>query len=435
MDSIQMKIAKTAAKNWGQKEPETIEESLGITWDSEVAAVKGIAKTLNLDDSVVNKLVGTKDDEGKLKRDGEIYTRDTISPEVASQIKEAMKGKDKNKTILKILSTIHDSWVRNNSDNFLKPDRNKERQFVSLQLLDWEEVESDLLFLKPILEGAGIQIDEEQLKKQHELEQTEYMIDKGIFSHEDLIKHLSKGSKSYKALDGLDTKNGGNIHELLQNPEIAEKMAGQIESKVPIKSREELAVDLIKSDNPILDQIYWIETVRYDTSFNEEKCPKLNQPITLREIMLSKLIGKPYPTYILEGISDHNYNRYENELRAYFIGDENYAADQYEGHISRIKERASEENSGRKGIVSFGYDKSSNRIPGNVEITLNDLYKAGLDPKSMGWKEKTKARVNPKEMAKMGVREGLTLIDYNKVKDFFNRILDRDRNDGGKGEK
>lgn len=254
MDTIQMKIAKTAAQNWGQQEPTTLEEALGITWDSEVAAVEGIGKALNLDESVVEKLVGTKDESGKLNRDGEIYTKAAISPEIAEQISASIRGPE---DILSILSTIHDAWAKNNPNNFLKPDRNKERQFVDLRLLNWGEVESDLIFLQPILEAAGVTLDMEALREAHEMQQIQYLLDNKIFSHEDLVAHISQGSKVYSALEGLETKHGGNIDELLQNPEIAEKMAGQIESKVAIRSKDDFKEYIRQSENRNLT------TVRY----------------------------------------------------------------------------------------------------------------------------------------------------------------------------
>ena len=37
--------------------------------------------------------------------------------------------------------------------------RPKDYQFVDLRLLSYEEVESDLIFLKPILEGCNIEMD------------------------------------------------------------------------------------------------------------------------------------------------------------------------------------------------------------------------------------------------------------------------------------
>ena len=37
-----------------------------------------------------------------------------------------------------------------------------------MELLDWGEVQSDLLFLKPILEASGIELDEKELRQLEE---------------------------------------------------------------------------------------------------------------------------------------------------------------------------------------------------------------------------------------------------------------------------
>ena len=70
------------------------------------------------------------------------------------------------------------------------------------------------------------------------------MVENGIFSHEDLVEHLRTGVEFYPALEGLRTVHNDEktISDLLAEPEIAERMATQIESKVQIRSREELGV-------------------------------------------------------------------------------------------------------------------------------------------------------------------------------------------------
>ena len=202
MDSIEIKIAKIAAQNWGEKEPENLEAAKKITNGSEISAIKGIVSVLDLDESSKQTMID------------DVYNSDKISESIAQEIREKFKKdplstKDpKNEMIIKVLSIIHDGWIKNNADNFLKPGRNKERQFVPLQLLNWGEVESDFIFLKSILEAAGVEIDEEELKKEFKVEQQEYMIENKIFSHEDLVSHLSKGAESYPTLKGLETVNG-----------------------------------------------------------------------------------------------------------------------------------------------------------------------------------------------------------------------------------
>ena len=321
-NKIEMKIAKAAAEHWQMDEPMTLEDAIDMTGKSEIASVIGIVRTLGLDDKIIDQLIGELDDEKMPIGNGIIYTSETIPEEIASQIASKIRGSDSSKNVLNILSTVHDSWVRNNPNNFMKVNdegkrRNKERQFVPLQLLNWAEVENDLVFLKPILEAAGIEIDIEALKREFGIMQQEYLIDNKIFSHEDLVNHLMKGSKKYEALEGLETKFGGKIDDLLQEQQIAEETATQIESSgVQIKTKEELAKEITESRSEELDEVFWIETVESDDpNFDKEKLPNINGPISRREVMLSKLTGKPYPEYIFDGIEDYKHDRYKAEVR------------------------------------------------------------------------------------------------------------------------
>lgn len=433
-ESIQMNIAKTAAENWRQPLPNTLEESLKITWDSEVAAVQGIKNALNLDESMVEKLVGTKDENGQWKRDGEIYNRETLSQEVSSIMKQSIENANKNVNILDILSTIHDAWVKNNSNNFLKPERNKERQFVPLPLLDWGEVESDLLFLKPILEGADIKIDESQLKEEFEVRQAEYMANNGIFSQDDLEKHLKQKS-FYSVLNGLETKNGGIIKDLLKNDEIIHRMAQQISSKVEIKSREQLAMDIIKSETPSLDNVLWLETVENDFKSQGWNAPNLSDPISKREAILSKCIGHPYPDYFINERAVHpaTHDCYKNELREP-KDDEKTVADNYKSEILNRKQEAinmSDPSLDTLGVIELNTRKDiikNNEEQHCIKLSKRDLLKAGLKPEKLGFKEISRAnrrKIRPKEIAEAEGEYGITTTHVNKIKEFFTRLLNK----------
>ena len=223
IESIEMKIAKTAAKNWGQDEPTNLEEAKGITWGSEEAAIDGILSVLGID----------KNEKQNLMND--IYTNDKISTSNAMQIKRALEANGTSKSVIDMLSVIHDQWVKNNPNKFLQPDRNKEYQFTNLMLLNWKEANSDLLFLKPIIEACNIKLDDKDIEETFNNMQKDYLEKNNISSHEDLVNKLSQGDSFYPALNGIETEHGGNISKLLQNPEIANKMARQIEERIQIK--------------------------------------------------------------------------------------------------------------------------------------------------------------------------------------------------------
>ena len=338
MDVIEMKIAKASAKRWKHEVAKDLDSAIKGSAGSEIAAVRGIVETLGLNEDIFEKLIGTIDENGKANGDGIVYTSDVIPEDISEKIREGITGSDQNKKVLNILSTIHDSWVKNHPDNFLKKDRNKERQFVPLQLLDWDEVENDFVFLKPILESAGIEIDEEALRSEFNISQEEYLIDNKIFSHDDLVRHLMKGSEFYSTLEGLETEHGVNICEILENKIYTETMAKQIESRVSIKSKDEHVQDITNNDSKELDKVLWIETVeRDDPYFDEEKLPNLNEPTSRREVMLSKLTGKPYPDYVFDGITDYKHDSYKVDVRNPKSDEEIDRANEYERKLQGTK--------------------------------------------------------------------------------------------------
>jgi len=281
METIEMKIAKIAAQRWEQAEPTTLEEAKKITDCSEISAAKGIVSVLGLNPELEPKLLD------------DIYNKESISPEIASQISAGYISNidafgSGASSIINILSVIHDEWVKRFPDKFLQEGRNKEYQFTPLMLLSWEEAKSDLVFLKPILESAGININEKDIEAQFEVMQKEFLIDNNLTSHESIVSAISD-KKFYPALEGLETKNGGNIQELIMQNDIAEKMAKQIEKQVPIKSRRDLATDLIKMENHMADLL------ACSYSFREM--------VSKREQLLFKCIGKPYTKEVYDSLT------------------------------------------------------------------------------------------------------------------------------------
>ena len=76
---------------------------------------------------------------------------------------------DKEDFVLDVLDTIHDNWMDNNMDKLNDPKRTSKRyQFMPLSLIGFNEAKSDLLFVRPILEAGGMNIDEEKLETTYE---------------------------------------------------------------------------------------------------------------------------------------------------------------------------------------------------------------------------------------------------------------------------
>lgn len=240
-DTIMGQITKDALINWNQLTEEEAErkvQELGtaeearnnVTYGSEIAAIEGIAKVVELSDEEKESLTKA------------IYTQSSVPEEIA----EEMRGKlSFSKEVLRVLSFIHDNWVRNNGNKF--DGRTKNYQFVDLRLLSLKEAQADLLFVKPILEAAGIEIRMGGLKGTLEIEQEELLEANGIDSLEKLVEKLSEGADFYPALEGVQTNRTGEATEiteegavreegepkeitdiLKEHPEVAEKMAKQV---------------------------------------------------------------------------------------------------------------------------------------------------------------------------------------------------------------
>lgn len=197
-----------------------------ITYGSEIKAIDSIAIIGDLTQEEIKTLLE------------DVYTKKEVSKELSEKISNKILD-NKYEKILEILTHIHNEWVKNNSNKFLN--RQKDFQFVDLKLLPYEEVLSDLIFLQPILEGCGIDIDDEILKKEFYNKQIEYLKKEGILSHEALVGKLMEGSDFYFTLKDLTTNIDGkivSIDEKLKNREIAESMANQIEDKICLQKTD-----------------------------------------------------------------------------------------------------------------------------------------------------------------------------------------------------
>ena len=111
---------------------------------------------------------------------------------------------------LNVLSTIHDGWVQDNSSDKTfqkKYDRQQLRQYAPLELIGWNEVRSDLLFLSPILEAISVSLDENKLADAYHNRVANYLNKMNINSAEDLTSLVEQGTVYYSALpDNLSKK-------------------------------------------------------------------------------------------------------------------------------------------------------------------------------------------------------------------------------------
>ena len=254
--------AKEALMNWnGLSEEEAVKKINTESFDeieaqvyaqsSMEAAMEGIAKYIGIPKNRFEEKL-LFDDLADLIYEGRFNTplRNSIKNVVRRNSEANGKGKDDyNDLIMSTLFEVHDAWVRNNSKKFNS--RDKKYQHMPSELIGWKEVKADLLFVKPIFEAMGIEVNEEELEKVYNARVKEFFLKNNIRNKEDLAKLISKGKEFYPPLEGY-----GETLKSIENPEfvrdviipsIEEKGIGSIEMK-----RKEI-VESIKENPSVID--------------------------------------------------------------------------------------------------------------------------------------------------------------------------------------
>lgn len=202
----------------------------------------------------------------------------------------------------------------------------------------------------------------------------------------------------------MEDNRSTNISDFLKDDVDLFEIAKRIE-EYKVDSREELVMEIIRSEEPRYNEVYRIETTRVDNEMYN--FARLNRDMTLREILLSKLIGSPVGAYAINGFRDYNKDWFQNTIRR----SENPQAKLAE--IAKLREQ-SQDMEARMGRLEFGSNEANEKSEGIV-ITDKELLAAGLNPSQMGWTEISretveknttkfkKAQKELKEMEKHGV--------------------------------
>lgn len=222
----------------------------GKTYGSEIAAIDGLVELMAKSEGLAIK----QKIELKEKLKSEIYTESSLSHELSTRIKYAMGEKGIEASVLEVLGTIHDNWVKVNGNKFDDPKRAKKLyQFTDLRMMSYggDGATADLLFLQPILEGAGIELDVKgKLQEEFEKEQKEYMEEHGISDSRGLRDYLRNLGDNYPVVDGVTTTKGKTIEPTtitgeLQKSEILERMTEQVAGKIGLEYEREITTEEI----------------------------------------------------------------------------------------------------------------------------------------------------------------------------------------------
>ncbi len=147
---------------------------------------------------------------------------------IASKMK---KVEGVEKMTLSVLSSIHDAWVYDNAKKFSQQGREgKKYQHLPIEMIGWKEATADLLFLEPILNSVGVEVDTSKLKRMYDTCVNDYFNNKNLVN--DNGKELNKNALTKLILKGHDFYSALTETNTAKSPEEAMMMTEQVCEKL-----------------------------------------------------------------------------------------------------------------------------------------------------------------------------------------------------------
>lgn len=121
-----------------------------------------------------------------------------------------------NELIMDTLFHVHDGWVQDNMKEFNA--REKKHQHMPSELIGWKEAKADLLFVRPIFEAAGIEVNEEELEQVYNRRVKDFFLDRKIVTARNLSDSITQGEYFYPAL-----ANYGEVLTTINDPDYVDQ--------------------------------------------------------------------------------------------------------------------------------------------------------------------------------------------------------------------
>lgn len=137
-----------------------------------------------------------------------------------------LQGMDRKELAKEALVEIHDNWVRTKEgkliESFAENSKRAGSKFMHtpLELIGWETVESDYVFLESVMQTMGISMPREEIKAAYEEMQAMYMDKNNLHSKEDLAKHVAELPNNYEAVSGYSPES----KKLFESKEMADQV-------------------------------------------------------------------------------------------------------------------------------------------------------------------------------------------------------------------
>lgn len=215
-------VAKTALMNWNGLTEEQANQKI------QTESVQELESQVYAMSSMEHATLGVANELGLGEEEKEQLWNAVINgpenAEIFSTVAQKANGFT-NEQILNVLSTIHDGWVIDNSSDKTfqkKVDREQLRQYAPLELIGWNEVQSDLLFLNPILSSIGVSVNENQLSASYHERVAKYFEQNNIDDYVSLVSLLEQGRQYYPTLpenleNNLKSMTGTMASQIVSN--------------------------------------------------------------------------------------------------------------------------------------------------------------------------------------------------------------------------
>ena len=257
-------VAKKALMNWNGLSEEEAKKIVSTQTFDEIEsqvyakgsmdyAIEGMKSSLRLSDKDVSELSTFIYNGGQSK----IIDFLRENNEMSHRLEQKTNGQSiiTNKTlvndlIMDTLFHVHDGWVQDNVKKFNA--REKKHQHMPSELIGWKEAKADLLFVRPIFEAAGIEVNEEELEQVYNGRVKEFFLEHGIQTARNLSDSITQGEEFYPALKGY-----GDILVTINDPEyVDEKIIPAIEQQ-GIGKIEEVRKNIVSQiiSNPVPEDI------------------------------------------------------------------------------------------------------------------------------------------------------------------------------------
>lgn len=234
-NNVYREIAKNALKNWNGLSDEEATEKAGSATFEQLEDVVGAKKSVEsavrgIYDALAKRGIITKaeDDNDILESEDDwhkdvpalqsaVFKQEKTNNTFKNLAEKLANVEDKENFTLDILSGIHEGWIEDNIWKLRSPSRmDKRYQAMPLELIGFDEAKSDLLFVEPILNAGGMEIDEQKLKEAYD-----------AYGDVDTLK-FKELAKDPQAVDELEKRKPVSIYspEWSNTPELAMLVGG-----------------------------------------------------------------------------------------------------------------------------------------------------------------------------------------------------------------